>query len=215
MNDNDDKGLARAAVGIGLALGGIALAGFMSSRQKQNAGDAPRHVRKSNEDGYAITGRTVTIAKPRDEIYKFWRDFSNLPKVMENVEEVRSTTDKRSVWVIKAPAGQTVEVETEVTQDTSGEIIAWESVEGSDISTRGEMRLADAPGDRGTRVTLVVEYDPPAGELGRLAAKLFQREPQIQARHDLKRLKMYMETGEIATSARRKEDARFVQQENA
>lgn len=215
MDDGNEKGIAAAAIGIGVALGGIALASFMSGRDRQREGDAPRHVRKSSSGGYAIAGRTVTIAKPRREIYDFWRDFSNLPKVMENVEKIREKGNDRSVWVIKAPAGYTVEVETEVTEDRPGEVIAWRSVEGSDIATRGEVRLREAPGERGTRVTLVVEYDPPVGELGRRAAKLFQREPQIQARHDLKRLKMYLETGEIATSARRKENARFTQQENA
>jgi uncharacterized membrane protein len=62
-----------------------------------------------------------------------------------------------------------------------------------------------APGERGTRVSLVMEYDPPAGAVGRAVAKLFLREPAVQARHDLKRLKMLMETGEIATSARNRE----------
>ena len=52
------------------------------------------------------------------------------------------------------------------------------------------------------------------GEVGKAVAKLFQREPSVQARHDLKRLKMLMETGEIATSARQRENTRAAQQEN-
>ncbi len=40
----------------------------------------------------------------------------------------------------------------------------------------------------------------PAGAVGKLVAKLFQREPKSQARRDLRRFKQFMETGEIATS---------------
>lgn len=212
MADRVGGGVAGAAIGVGLTLGGVALAGLMSKRDRKTAGDAPRHVRLDKHDGRVITGRTVTIAKSSNEIYEFWRDFSNLPKVMENLEEVRPSGIGGSVWVIKAPGG-TVEVETEVTEDRAGEVIAWRSVESSDIKTSGEVRFTDAPGDRGTRVTLVIEYDPPAGEIGRLAAKMFQREPHIQAWHALKRLKMYLETGEVATSARRLENAGSIQQE--
>ena len=215
MRESDDKGFAGAAIGIGLTLGGIALAGLMASRSRIDTGDAPRHVGNYGPHGNPIAGRTVTIAKPKQEIYDFWRDFSNLPSIMENVETICDAGNGISCWVIKAPAGRRVEVKTRITQDVPSEIIAWESVEGSDITTHGEVRFAQAPGDRGTRVTLVIEYDPPAGELGRLVAKLFQREPAVQARHDLKRLKMHMETGEIATSARRVANARFNQQENA
>ena len=84
----------------------------------------------------------------------------------------------------------------------------------SEIETSGEVRFEDAPGERGTRVSLVMAYDPPAGALGRAVAKLFLREPQVQARHDLKRFKMLMETGEIATSARTRDETRAAKQEN-
>ena len=47
-----------------------------------------------------------------------------------------------------------------------------------------------------------------------LGKKLFLREPQVQARHDLKRFKMLMETGEIATSARTRDETRAAKQEN-
>ena len=48
----------------------------------------------------------------------------------------------------------------------------------------------------------MIAYDPPGGVIGELVAKLFQREPRIQTRRDLRRFKQLMETGEIATNAR-------------
>jgi uncharacterized membrane protein len=82
-------------------------------------------------------------------------------------------------------------------------LIAWRSVEGSDIDTEGRVQFRDAPGDRGTEVELVIAYQPPFGRAGQAIAKLLQREPAIQARRDLRRFKMLMETGEIANSDRR------------
>ena len=66
------------------------------------------------------------------------------------------------------------------------------------------MAFRDAPGGRGTEVEAIVAYVPPAGDLGRWVAKAFQAEPQAQGRRELKRLKMLLETGEIATNAMRK-----------
>ena len=212
MTNDRQLGLAGTVAGLGLAIGSIAFGAFLSQRRQGGDDDAPFYTRKSPDRENAVLGRTVTIRKPRSELYAHWRDFGNLPRFMENVETIRSEGDHR-VWVIKAPAGQTVEVKTEITEDVENQRIGWRSVEGSDIQTSGSVEFADAPGDRGTRVSLVMAYDPPAGELGRAIAKLFQREPQVQARHDLKRFKALMETGEISTSAHRKDNTRAAKQQ--
>ena len=210
MSKGSDGGGAAALAGLAVAVGGVALGAFLSQRHsKERGGDAPDYTHRQAKGDLELVGRTVTIRKPKKELYDFWRDFTNLPKVMDNLESIKvHDEDKtRSTWVIRAPAGQTVDVETKVTEDTEGEVIAWSSVEGSDITTNGRVEFTDAPGNRGTRVSLIMSYDPPAGAVGKVIAKLFMREPQVQARHDLKRLKMLMETGEIATSARTKEEA--------
>jgi uncharacterized membrane protein len=217
MTDTDDKGtgMAGAAAGLGLALGAAALGAFLSTRKSKDAqgDDAPGFAARRSSGQYDVVGRTVTIRRPRAELFAFWRDIENLAQVMENVESVQRTGgDGRAVWTIKAPAGRTVEIETEIAREVENELIEWRSVEGSDIATEGRVTFEDAPGERGTRVGLMIAYDAPAGELGRAIAKLFLREPETQARHDLKRLKMLMETGEIATSARRRDDTRAAEQ---
>ncbi len=151
--------------------------------------------------GDALVGRAVTINRPRAELYAYWRDFANLATVMENVERVDVLDDRRSHWVVKAPGGRTVE---------------WDR-----RHHRGARRRASSPGPRkrvptcpiaaasisatlgarGTIVTATILYDPPAGAIGKLIAKMFQREPAIQARRDLRRFKQLMETGEIATAS--------------
>jgi uncharacterized membrane protein len=148
----------------------------------------------------ALVGRTVTINRPRDEVYAFWRDFRNLALFMENVVSVTVGDDRRSHWVIEAPGGKTVEWDSVITEDEEGRVIAWESVEGADIKNTGRIEFRDGPPGRGTEVTATIVYDPPGGDIGKLIAKLFQKEPKIQARRDLRRFKQLLETGEISTS---------------
>jgi uncharacterized membrane protein len=152
------------------------------------------------QPGDALIGRTVTIDRPRDELYAFWRNFNNLPHFMHSVRSVTSRDERRSHWVIEAPAGKTVEWDAEIVQDEPGHLIAWRSVEGADIRHAGQVEFRDSPDQRGTCVTVTLTYDPPAGKVGQFVAKLFQKEPKIQARQELRRFKQLMETGEVATA---------------
>ena len=198
-------GGAGLAIGLGLVLlGGLAAQQYANRQQERRPADsAPgRTARQSRFGDYAVTGRSVTINRPRQEIYEFWRDFGNLARFMESVESVHEVGDI-SVWTIAAPMGRSVEVRTRIVQDRPGEEIAWRATDDSQIDTEGKVMFRDAPGDRGTVVEAVVAYRPPMGEMGRIVAKLFQAEPAIQARRDLKRLKMLLETGEIATNRNR------------
>jgi uncharacterized membrane protein len=148
----------------------------------------------------ALVGRTVTINRPRQELYAFWRDVRNLAAFMENVESVTPGDDRTSHWVVKAPGGRTVEWDAVITEDVPGQTIAWESVEGADIRNTGRIDFREGPPGRGTEVTATIVYDPPGGDIGKLIAKLFQKEPKIQARRELRRFKQLMETGEVSTS---------------
>lgn len=154
-----------------------------------------------NGDEKAVVGRTVTINRPREEVYAFWRNFANLTTVMDNVARIDVLDDRRSHWVVQAPAGRTVEWDAIVTEDEPGRLIAWRSAEGADVTSSGRVEFLDAAPGRGTMVRATIGYDPPAGTIGEWIAKLFQREPNVQARRDLRRLKQYLETGEVTSSA--------------
>ncbi|TZG27636.1 SRPBCC family protein [Sphingomonas montanisoli] len=151
--------------------------------------------------GDSLVGRTVTINRPRAELFAYWRDFTNLPTFMDNIVSVIVKDAATSHWVVKAPGGKTVEWDAVITEEKDGETIAWASTEGADVPNSGRIDFRDA-GARGTIVTATIVYDPPAGLVGKLIAKMFQREPAIQARRDLRRFKQLMETGEIATASR-------------
>ncbi|MCP3732468.1 SRPBCC family protein [Sphingomonas sp. MG17] len=151
--------------------------------------------------GATLTSRAVTINRPSADLFAYWRDFSNLPSFMDNVERIDVISSTRSHWVVKAPAGKTVEWDAVITEEVEGELIAWSSQEGADVPNSGRIEFRDA-GARGTVVIVTILYDPPAGFIGKVVAKMFQREPAIQARGDLRRFKQLMETGEIATASR-------------
>ncbi len=163
--------------------------------------DAPVVTSKHLSGPRDLTASSVTINCPAQQVYDLFRDFSRLPSFMENVERIDVIDDTRSHWVVKAPAGKHVEWDAVVTEDVPGKSITWQSTEGADVANSGRVTFADA-GARGAVVTATIAYDPPAGLVGKLIAKMFQREPAIQARRDLRRLKQFMETGEIATAAR-------------
>ncbi len=174
-------------------------------------GDAPLSAaRKPDVSALAVdtpearelVGRSITVNRPRQEVYAVWRNFENLASFMENVEHVAVIDQQRSHWVVSAPAGRTVEWDSVLVEDIRGELIRWRSTDDADIIHSGHIEFRDAPGNRGTEVTATIVYDAPAGKLGKVIAKLFQKEPKIQSRRDLRRFKQLMETGEVTTSLR-------------
>lgn len=211
MRDARHLDLPRGTTAGLLALATVGLVGFALYQQQtrnrvpdRRSDSAPGRTARRNRFGrHAVVGRTVTIAKPRQEVYEFWRDRANLSGFMEHVESVEAV-DGLSRWTVAGPAGTHVHLETRIVEDRPGELISWQSTEASDIETRGKVRFRDAPRGRGTEMEAIIAYVPPVGTLGRWVAKAFQAEPHMQGRRELKRLKMLMETGEIATAAMRK-----------
>jgi uncharacterized membrane protein len=144
--------------------------------------------------------KSVTIYKPKDELYRFWRNFENLPQFTRHLKAVNIIDDKRSHWITEGPLNGTIEWDAEITEDRANELIAWTSVKGADVDNAGSVQFKSAPGDRGTEVKVVTVYDPPAGAIGDAIAKLFGKNPKQQIGDDLARFKMLMEAGEIATN---------------
>ena len=143
---------------------------------------------------------TVTITKPRQEVYAFWRKLENLPRFMRHLESVTETDAKHSDWRAVAPAGRQVAWTAEITDEKIDELIAWRSVEGSDIPNEGSVRFEDAVGGRGTVVRVELSYQPPLGAIGAAFAKLFGEEPKGQIADDLRRLRAILEAGEVPTT---------------
>jgi uncharacterized membrane protein len=207
----DSRSNRKALIGAGVAVAAAGTAAaFLFARRTgssgapvENISDAPDHVWRRGTERYEenLLGNTVTVGRTPQELYDEWRDFSRFPRFMENVESVEKLDDKRSRWTIKAPLGSAVELVTKIIDDHPGKSIAWASEPDSEIETEGRVEFLEAPVGRGTYVRLTMRFSPPGGMVGKGLAKLFQREPKIQSRRDLRRFKSLMETGEVATNA--------------
>ncbi|PYP93452.1 MAG: cyclase [Candidatus Angelobacter sp. Gp1-AA117] len=134
-----------------------------------------------------------------DKAYRMWRNFENLPLFMRHLESVTVKGDRRSQWTAIGPLGRQVTWEAEIVDEKNDEWIIWRSLPGSDLSNTGSVEFHTAPGGRGTIVTAVMDYEPPAGAIGRAFATMLGKNPQFALREDLRRFKALLEAGEIPT----------------
>ncbi len=177
---------------VGAALAGAIVGGaipFMLSGRSSSS-------KSSNRQQNTVVTESVIVNRAARELYDFWRNFTNLPQFMDNIKSVEKLDERRSHWVIKAPAGTSVEFDSRVTDDVPGRVIAWQSDEGATVPNSGRVEFIETSAGNATNVRVTLSYEPPAGAAGRAVAKLFQREPSIQAKEDLERLKRLMETGQ-------------------
>ena len=147
-------------------------------------------------DGIRVE-QAVTINRPREEIYRFWRNFENLPRFMDHLESVRVLDEQRSHWVAKGPAGTRIEWDAEIHNELPNDLIAWRSLPGSEVDHAGSVHF-DQVHDGATQVRVILRYSPPGGKAGAAVARLFGEEPSQQVAEDLRRFKQVMEAGEPA-----------------
>jgi uncharacterized membrane protein len=147
-------------------------------------------------EGVRVEERIV-LNRPRSEVYRFWRNLENLPRFMDHLESVTVLDEERSHWVAKGPAATRVEWDAVIHYEIPNELLAWRSLEGSDVDNAGSVHFS--PTENGdTEVRVVLRYDPPAGRAGAAVAWLFGEEPSRQVAEDLRRLKQVVEATEPA-----------------
>ncbi len=195
----------------GLALG--ALSGWLAYRATTGEGAglpaSGSEMARSRERG--LSGRhtgplhlktNVTINRPPEDLYQFWRDFTRLPHILKFITDIQPAGEDRTRWVAKTPIGNTLEWEAELIEDVPNERISWRSVEGSTIPQRGEIRFVPGSADRGTLVELEMRYELPGGAIGQAASGFIKALTREAAREDLRHFKQLMETGELPTGSR-------------
>jgi uncharacterized membrane protein len=192
--------------GVLLPLGGTLLSRAVTGRCPvnralgRNTAKAQRVSPVARGEGIKVE-RTITVNRPREEVYLFWRQLENLPRFVDHLESVTVLDEDRSHWVAKAPAGTRVEWDASIQDEIENELIAWRSLPGSDIDNAGSVHFIPA-GD-GTEVRVVMSYDPPAGSVGAAVAKLLGEEPEQQVEEDLRRFKQVMEAVETPARSRK------------
>ena len=141
---------------------------------------------------------TFTINKPPDELYRYWHNFENLPKFMQHLESVQAS-GKRLHWVARGPMGAKLSWDTEITDEKENEFIVWRSLEDSPVRHSGSVHFRHAPGNRGTVVTVAIQYLPESRGVAHILAELLGKLPEFQLREELRHFKQLMEAGEIPT----------------
>lgn len=140
-----------------------------------------------------IVDESVTINQPVEMLYRFWRNLENLPRVMRHLESVERITDTLSRWRAKGPANTVVEWNAEIINEIANKLIAWQSIEGSDVVSAGSVHFDDLGAGRGTRVRVRLQYSPPGGKVGAAIVKLVGRDAATEIREDLKQFKQSVE----------------------
>ena len=141
--------------------------------------------------------QSVVIRRSPEELFRFWRQFDNLPRFMDNLESVTLLDDRRSHWVAKGPIGTRVEWDAEIHNQVENELIAWRSLPGADVDQAGSV-LFTPSAEGGTQVRVIMRYAAPAGNVGDAVAHILGTAPEQQVADDLRRFKQVMDIREPA-----------------
>jgi uncharacterized membrane protein len=136
------------------------------------------------------------------EVFRFWRNFENLPRFMDHLESVTVIDETRSHWVAKGPAGTRIEWDAVIHNEVIDDLIAWRSLPGSEVNHAGSVHFTPSADGSRTDVRVVLNYEPPAGKVGAAVAKLLGEDPSRQVEEDLRRFKQVMDSGDVAAAAR-------------
>lgn len=219
-NVNDWERVASVATGLAL----LAVAKRTDGRQRDAAAAAGVGLLARGATGYCpvnhVAGRTrrrddprralsgsrgvnidesVTIEASASTLFAFWRNPEHLPKVFPYLTQVEALDETRSRWTMRGPAGATLQWDAEIINERPGELIAWESLPGSDVASAGSVSFRPLVRG-GTEVRVRMQYDPPAGKLGASLAWLLGRNPSADVRESLRQLKQIVETGETPST---------------
>ncbi|HEX2988334.1 MAG TPA: SRPBCC family protein [Chloroflexota bacterium] len=189
----------RSPSGLAMAVAGSAIAYRAATGHAPLPNWVTSRLPRQGVQGLVVD-RGFTVLRPREELYQFWRNFENLPHFMTYLKSVTPSGDGRSHWVAAGPAASTVHWDAEIVEDRPNELIRWQSIAGSQVANRGEVRFDPAPGDRGTEVRVHLEYEPPAGVVGATIAQVLGQGADRQVRESLRQFKSLMEAHEIPTN---------------
>jgi uncharacterized membrane protein len=188
------RGLALATIGAGLAYRGYTGHCHTYAALGLNTAKRNRATGVPAQQGCKIE-KTIVVDSTPEELYKFWRRFENLPKVMRHLKSVDSGHKQLSHWVAEGAFGKDVEWDAEVINERENELIAWRSLPGGDVDTAGSVHFEPLGAGRGTQVTVTMKYNPPAGKVGATLAAVLGEGLEDKLEEDLNSFKQVMETG--------------------
>ncbi len=186
-------GLGVAGVGAGLLYAGLQqnrlLEGNLKQRLLNTMASHTTEVRSS-----------ITIDRPVDEVFGYWRKLSNLPRCMRHIQAIERIDDTHWHWKARVPkSDMTVEWDAEIIEEIENELIVWRSVKGSELHNEGMIEFRSGPERNSTQIHAQIVYFPPAGKVGQTIGRFLGGLTQQVIKEDLRRFKQLMETGEVPT----------------
>jgi uncharacterized membrane protein len=181
--------------GTGALLTGLTAMEMFSGSQLSSL---PARSLANDERGIHVIA-SITVNATADELYRFWRNLENLPRILRHVQSVMPIEGNRSRWTATGPAGLPITWDAELTEDVLSERIAWVAADNAIVTSAGTVSFRRAAGGRGTVLDVDLRYEPIGGACGALLAFLFGKEPHQQITEDLRAYKAFVETGEVPT----------------
>jgi uncharacterized membrane protein len=138
--------------------------------------------------------KTIYVSATPSELYEFWNNPENYPKVFAHVNQVKREKDGLFRWQVSGPAGIRLSWTGRITRQVPEKTIEWWSTPESTIENHGIVHF-EAEKDGRTRVQIDMSYNPPAGLLGHAVAALLGLDPKNVMDQDFVRLKSLFEQG--------------------
>jgi uncharacterized membrane protein len=146
-------------------------------------------------DRHAIEA-TVTIRRTVQDVYRFYRDFRNLPSYLGDVMAVEQINATTSRWTIQGPLGTRLHWTIAVTEDRPNSLIRYETAGSGSV---WEVRFS--PGREAGSTEVRELLWSPLGRIGRAALALIGKFPEEEVSANLHRLKQILETGHVTDSS--------------
>lgn len=144
--------------------------------------------------------RVIAIDQSPDDLYRLWREPSTLPRIFGDAANIDVLDASRTQWKVDAPLGRTLEWETEIVEERSGELLRWRSLPGGAVPTHGSVHFRPAPTGSGSFVTLDLRFSSPTGPLAIAASLLPPALTESAIGTALRRFKSLAETGRVLTA---------------
>lgn len=142
--------------------------------------------------------KTIRIDAPVQKVFATWATCENYPEFMSHVRRVKRLEEQREGrrwrWTVQGPAGMEFDFDTVTTAYDENRFIAWRTEPGSLVQHAGRVRFHENPDDT-TTVDVRMTYNPVAGAVGHVIARLFGADARSQMNDDLMRMKTFVETG--------------------
>lgn len=152
--------------------------------------------------------RSVTIARPLDEVFEFLKQPQNIGPLIPWVDTLESLDPHTSKWTVRGPLGRTINWTLHLDEFQEDSILRWHTVPAGKWQHDITAQLKPAPASRGTELKVVAVCEPAGGPLGYALASAVSSFSDKALLNLLGTIKQQLETGEVSTNEMRAQEVR-------